>query len=199
MRLLLLIPVLFITVACASKPRVYQPPSPARLNASTERVSGAVTKAHENANKAKDKVDEAISTAKKIKEETLQLESVPVTLVEKVNDLELQLDEARQAQASLEVNLREANTAKAEVEKDKAEYFKAAQSLADQASKREVKAAESINRYHRLKLWLCLAISAAVGLIVWQFKVLFIGFGPYGIAAAAALPIAAFSACWLLL
>lgn len=119
---------------CATHPKTYHPPDPARLNASTARVAKAVESAHAHAKSAQQNVKNASETAKAVREEVKALPDVPVTLSEKINTLESQLALATKDQIILEADLTTANTAKAQVEKDKADYFVAGQKLADDAS-----------------------------------------------------------------
>lgn len=133
MKWLLLIPILCLC-SCATSPKTYAPPSPTKLQQSTQRVSKAVTAAHTHANQAKQKVQEATEIAHEVAKEAATVKTLPPTLLGHINDLEAKLDETRTSQSNLEADLVEADKAKTQVEQDKTEYFSAAQKLADAAT-----------------------------------------------------------------
>jgi hypothetical protein len=159
--------------SCATRPRAYAPPDAARINASTHRVSVAVDRAHTSARKAQTSVSEAVKRTAEVREETRKLKDVPPTLLAKVNELDSNLRSAQVEQALLEKQLVEADAAKAQVEKDKTDYFAAAQKLADEATaerdKRiKVEKALSWYRWHWWGSWIVLGLGiVACGLLAF--------------------------------
>lgn len=172
-RILIALAAATLLTSCATRPHVYAPPNPSKLKASTTRVSVAVDRAHVHAREAKTKVDEASQIAKEVGEETRALQNVPVTLLQRQNDLERKLDESSLAQAALEKDLVEATLAKAQVEKDKTDYFAAAQKLADSASEERVQRVSvekklSWYRWHWFGSWIVLGLGV-LAIIVLAF------------------------------
>lgn len=146
---------LLMFCSCATRPHTYTPPDAGKLKASTQRVAKAVEQAHQNARKAQERVNTAAETTKRVQDEIAKLENVPPTVTAGMTQIQEELDNAKQAQASLEKDLVEADAAKAEVEKDKEAYFKAAQSLADSATaERDLRIkAEKALHWYRVRWW----------------------------------------------
>lgn len=149
--------------SCATRPKTYLPPDSTKLKASTTRVSTAVAAAHASANKARATVSSASAMAKHAKTEVAKIKNVPAALVQEVSDLDVKLTEAQTQQTELENHLREADVARAQVEKDKNDYFNAAQSLANDATNERnarIKAEKSLSwyRWHWWGSWIALGL-----------------------------------------
>lgn len=169
---------------CATRQKVYEPPNPAQLKASTGRVSVAVDSAHKHARTAQQGVTEAQAITKEVDQGLKKLTDVPPELYQRVNDLESKLVETHDTQALLEKDLVDADQAKAQVEKDKTDYFAGAQKLADDATQerdKRIKAEQSLHWYrvHFFLGWVLLITGVVAcilfalvkfGLITW-FKI----------------------------
>lgn len=156
--------------SCATAPRTYQPPSPAKINASTARVAHAVDAAHASARSAQAKVNDARKRAKLAREEAAKVKDLPPIVTKAINDLGAELEDATKLQMELEIHLKEADTAKAQVEKDKADYFAQAQKLADAASDERTKRIAdekklSWYRWHWYGSWIALGLGVVACLV----------------------------------
>lgn len=161
MKYLPLLAVPFLMIGCATSPHTYAPPSNAKLQASTGRLSKAVDQSHQSARKAQATVSSASKKAKAVREETKKIKNLPTDFVQHLSDLEAELERAQKQQTELEQHLQEADAAKAQVEQDKAAYYKEAQRLADDATKensKAVKAEKSLSwyRWHFWASWIVL-------------------------------------------
>lgn len=139
--------------SCASTPRHYQPPDPSRLKASTARVSKAVDDAHLNAKKAQAGVSDLVNRQNEIKAEISKLKDVPPTLLQKIKEQDAGLKDVQISQVVLEKNFTDADKAKADVEKDKTDYFGAAQKLANDAGADSQTKADTINKQSKTIWW----------------------------------------------
>lgn len=158
---------LMLLCSCATTHKTYLPPDSAKLQASTHRVAAAVDKAHVAARKAQSGVIEASVLAKRARSELAKVKNVPVSVLDEIVVLEVKLDEIARTQKELENHLAEADAAKAQVEKDKLDYFAAAQTLADKATEereRRIKVEKSLSWY-RWHWWLSWAV-AGIGVII---------------------------------
>jgi chromosome segregation ATPase len=165
--------------ACA---HVYQAPSNAKLEASTKRLSNAVTKATNTAERARAQVDaarkaadkEATSSATVLTQLDELWEVLPPELKAKgdalkaavrrdqadIGEIVTHVDGAQREHAQLGKDLFEANAAKLQVEVDKQEYYENADKLAAIATKDS--AALAWYRRHWWGAW----IVSGLGLIV---------------------------------
>lgn len=166
----------FLLCSCATKPFTYQPPSPAKLNQSTQDLSNAVNTAHGHAKQAQTNVSDASKKLKEVQTETLALKDVPPTLLEKIADLTNLLAAASTNQGLLEIDLTKADTAKAQVEKDKAEYFSDAQKLANTASQerdQRIKDEKALSwyRWHWWGAWIVTGLGVLAFVLLWILKI----------------------------
>lgn len=164
-RLLLILP-LFL-VGCATQPKTYLPPSNAKLNTSTGKLSKEVESAHVSAKKAQKDVSQASTLVKHAKAEVAKIKNVPLAVTQEINDLQTQLDQAQKDQSELEQHLAEADQARAQVEKDKADYYEQAQKLADAATTERNDRIKAEGRLHWYRVhWILTWGLFALGLIL---------------------------------
>lgn len=157
----------FLFIGCAIQPHTYSPPSNAKLQASTGRLSKAVDQSHVSAKKAQATVSSASKKAKAVQEETKKIKNLPPDFVQHLSDLEAELEQAQKQQTELEQHLQEADAAKAQVEQDKAAYYKEAQKLADSATQERnyrIEAEKKVS-YYRWHSWL-FRIGSVIGVVV---------------------------------
>lgn len=170
-----------ILSACATRQKTYAPPSRVKMDASSARVSVAVTKAKATATKARNKVAEAQDSASKIvtlsgtvKEQLGKVENVPQELTDNVLQLQsvesvltVQLADATTVHDTLQKELLEAEAAKVQLQKDQSEYVANAQTLADNATAERDKriTAEKALSWYRWHSWL-MKIGTAIGILI---------------------------------
>lgn len=160
---------------CATRPKQYSAPDPAKMNVSSQRLGTAVTKARATASKARSEVSEAAATSKPVKEKLVELKKVvPLEHASAVSDIQvaheitvLKLDEAIATQTTLDKELQEAEAAKQQLQSDQAQYVTDAGKLAEEATaernKRiKVEKALSWYRWHWWAAW----VVAGAGIVI---------------------------------
>jgi ElaB/YqjD/DUF883 family membrane-anchored ribosome-binding protein len=159
-------------------PRKFTPPSTSAVHNRISETRGHIDNASSDAQAAKSSIGRAKELGKDNPELVLQLNAA----LTQIDDLTKSLLSAKASNADAELKLADAD--------------KKVETMTNAINKREVKAAEAINRYHRLKLWLCLAGAAVVGLVGAYFAVPLLALGPWGIGIMVGAPIATFGALW---
>lgn len=174
MRCIFLLPVVFLC-ACGQVPKHFAPASTAVVHSRITDIKGYTETARGEAGSAKKEIAKAREIGKENKNLVLALNAAD----QHIDRLTAELLKTTQAATEADTKLTEAD--------------KLNQVMADRANKLQAKYEIMAKKYARLKWPLIFILTAAIGFLVWKFKVPLLALGWLGIGIMIASPLAVFA------